>query len=126
MSVSRRKKLPVELTFASDREQNQTTLFTDISRDQILNEIDVGGVSTLANARNQAYSNTFSPTVKRGEGGKREGVPGRSQNDKSVSSGPLISRDTQFLENVSSRELESSSGPVKNVSGSMLGQRMAR
>ena len=66
MSVSRWKKLPIELTFASDREQNQTTLFTDISRDQILNEIDVGGVSTLANARNQAYSNTFSPTVKRG------------------------------------------------------------
>jgi len=126
MSVYRWKKLSVGLTFTSDREQNQTTRFTDIRRDQILDEVDIGDVSALANARNQAYSNTFSPTVERGEGGKRKGVPGRSQNDRSVSSGPLISRETQFLENVSSRETESSSGPVKNVSGLMLGQRMAR
>lgn len=53
----------MRLTFAGDRKQDQTARLTNIRRDEVLDEIDVSGISTLANARNQTCSSTFSPTV---------------------------------------------------------------
>jgi len=100
MSVRGGKTFSVGLTLASDREEDQTARFANVRCHQVLDEVDIGGVSTLADAGNQPFPNTFSSAVKREE---LDGVPGRSQNDRSVNSGPLISRETQFLENVSSR-----------------------
>jgi hypothetical protein len=101
LSVWEEGKCFTGLTFACNREEDQTARFANIRGHEVLDEIDVGGVSTLADAGDKTFSGKISSTNKWGERGGD--VPGKSQNDKSVSSGPHISRDTQFFENVSSR-----------------------
>jgi hypothetical protein len=53
------------LTFTSDSEEDQTTWFTNIGSNQILDEVDIGGISTLADASDQTFSNPFSSKVNR-------------------------------------------------------------
>ena len=54
-------------------------------------------------------------------------VPGRSQKERSVRSGPLSSRQTQFFEKLSSCLVSGSpSGPDRKVSWLTLGFKMAR
>ena len=63
LSVRGRRTLPVGLTFTGNREENQATRFANVGCHQILHEIDIRGVSTLANACDQSFSNAFSSTV---------------------------------------------------------------
>ena len=64
------KIFPVRLTLASDREEDQTTRFTDVGRYQVLDEVNIRGVPALADTGNQPFPNTFSSAVKwRGVGG---------------------------------------------------------
>jgi hypothetical protein len=53
------------LTFTSNCEEDQTTWFTNIGSNQILDEVDIGGVSTLADTNDQTFSNPFSSIVKK-------------------------------------------------------------
>lgn len=58
---------------------------------------------------------------------KSDSAPGRSQNDRSWTSGPLICSETVLIENVSSRKTPGmSSSSSKKRLGSVLGLRIAR
>ena len=63
----RREERLVRLTFTGDREEYQAAWFADICSQQILDEIDVRSIAALANAGDQAFSNTFSSTANKKE-----------------------------------------------------------
>ena len=70
MSARGGKALPVGPTLASDREEDQAAGFTDIRCNQVLDEVDIGGIPSLADTSNQPFPSTFSSAVKLGgEGG---------------------------------------------------------
>jgi hypothetical protein len=49
------------LTFTSDSEEDQTTGFTNVGGNKILDEVDIGGIPTLADASDQTFSNPSVP-----------------------------------------------------------------
>lgn len=57
---------------------------------------------------------------------RRQDEPGRSQKDRSATSGPLIWSETQLFEKLSSDSSPSSSSPSKKCFRGFLGFRMAR
>lgn len=67
VSLGEGKKI-ARLTLASDGEEDQATGFTNICSDQILDKVNVRGISALADASNKTFSNTFSTVTKQKRG----------------------------------------------------------
>lgn len=60
------QKTFVGLTFTSNGEEDQAARFTDVGGDEVLHQVNIRTVSTLANASNKTFSNVFSSAAKKG------------------------------------------------------------
>lgn len=76
------------LTFAADGDQYQTTGLLDVGLNEALHEPDIALVSSAARADDQALSNVYKLPLETGQ--RKQSVPGRSQKERSATSGPSM------------------------------------
>ena len=123
------------LTFACYSQQNDATRFLDVRCNQALDK------SNIITASSQAFSFSAATDVgnealkcttqiydyddKKKQENNLETAPGKSQKERSATSGPLICRDTQLLEKLNSESWVSSAVSTKNCLDGLEGFNIA-
>ena len=105
----------MQFTFACYSQQNDATGLLNVTCNQILDKRNIVSASSFSAATdvgNEALERTTQINDKV-TGSKNKNAPGKSQNERSATSGPLICRDTQLSEKLIS-ESSMSSVSTKN------------